>query len=69
MVATCAFFVLPNYPTTTRWLSEDEKRLAVARLLYNENGDSATGEGEQISHWTAFKLAIKDFKTWVFVLW
>jgi MFS family permease len=64
-VACVSFFVLPNYPTTTKWLSIEEKRLAVARLL---SADSTGDEDPHMTHWTAFKLACKDPKTWVFVV-
>lgn len=67
VVACFAYFVLPDYPLTTKWLSEDEKRLATARLLAVQR--IANEEEEpHMSHWQAFKLACKDPKTWVFVL-
>ncbi|BEI83018.1 hypothetical protein CcaverHIS002_0308860 [Cutaneotrichosporon cavernicola] len=66
VVACAAFFVLPNYPTTTKWLSEDEKRLATARLLAVQR--EGAEEEPHMGHWMAFKLACKDPKTWVFVL-
>lgn len=52
-------FVLLDYPTTTKWLSEREKALAVARLVSNED------LGERLGHRQAFVAACKDFKTWV----
>lgn len=64
-VSLVAFFVLPNYPLTTKWLNDDEKKLATARLLANQD---QTEEAPHMSHWTAFKLACKDPKTWIFVL-
>lgn len=64
VVACAAFFVLPNYPATTKWLSHEEKKLAMARLL----SAASTDEEPPMGHWTAFKLACKDPKTWVFVL-
>ncbi|KLT38881.1 MFS general substrate transporter [Cutaneotrichosporon oleaginosum] len=67
VVACFAFFILPNYPLTTKWLSDDEKRLATGRLLASARG-TTEDEEEHISHWQAFKLACKDPKTWVFVL-
>ncbi|KAL4956023.1 major facilitator superfamily domain-containing protein [Aspergillus filifer] len=32
LVAICAIFILPNFPRTTGWLSEEEKQLAAWRL-------------------------------------
>ncbi|WWC69764.1 uncharacterized protein I206_103707 [Kwoniella pini CBS 10737] len=60
-IASVAFFVLPNYPTNTGWLSDSEKDLAVARLAVGQE------QGTDISHKAAFISAIKDPKTWVFL--
>jgi hypothetical protein len=48
-----------DYPTTTKWLSEREKALAVARLVSNED------KSERLGHRQAFVAAVKDLKTWV----
>ncbi|WWD16921.1 hypothetical protein CI109_101353 [Kwoniella shandongensis] len=58
VIACFAYFVLPNYPTTTKWLSADEQRLAVARL---HNGQEEAGD---MSHKEAFLAALKDPKTY-----
>jgi MFS family permease len=65
VAAVVAFFVLPNYPATTKWLTPEEKKLASARLL---SGVPTEEEEPHVGHWTAFKQACKDPKTWVFVL-
>jgi hypothetical protein len=31
-VAALAIFILPDFPTTTRWLSPEEQRLAEVRM-------------------------------------
>ncbi|WWC85182.1 uncharacterized protein L201_000040 [Kwoniella dendrophila CBS 6074] len=62
VIAVVAYFVLPNYPTTTKWLSESEKRLAVARLSTGHE------EGSDMSHKQAFIIALKDPKTYVFMI-
>lgn len=48
-----------DYPTTTRWLTDREKKFAVARLVTNEDA------ADRIGHMQAFKLSVKDWKTWV----
>lgn len=63
--ASISFFILPNYPATTKWLSEEERRLATARLL---SAEASEDEEPHMGHWQAFKEAAKDPKTWVFVL-
>lgn len=64
-VACFAFFVLPNYPATTKWLTPEERELAQIRLVA---GNDAVDEEPHMSHWTAFKEACKDPKTWCFAL-
>ena len=50
---------LTDYPSTTRWLSEREKKFAVARLVTNEDA------ADRLGHMQAFKASVKDWKTWV----
>ena len=65
-LAMCAYFVLPNFPRTTSWLTENERQLAVWRL------DEDIGEDDWIDsqHQTFFhgmKLAFQDIKMWILV--
>lgn len=65
-VAIIAYFVLPNFPTTTPWLSEDEKTLAAWRLEEDiGEEDRAAGEGQSLFH--GAKLAAQDIKMWILV--
>ena len=62
-VALIAVFVLPDFPSTTRWLSEDERRLAMRRM----EEDAGVGDEQQTEsggHMTGFWLAVKDWKVW-----
>jgi len=47
---------------TTKWLSEEEKVLAVVRLQVREEDE------EHMSHKAALVEALKDPKTWTFML-
>jgi hypothetical protein len=40
--ACAAFFVLPNFPRTTTWLTEEERQLAVYRLQKDIGEDNWT---------------------------
>ena len=65
-LAILAVFVLPNFPRTTSWLTEEERQLAIWRL------DEDIGEDDWISSedqtiWHGFKLAAADPKMWIFV--
>ncbi|KAI4722797.1 MFS transporter [Aureobasidium sp. EXF-10727] len=63
-IAFIAFFVLPNFPRTTKWLSEEERQLAVWRLQEDIGMDDwVSSEGQ--SFWHGFKLAFTDIKTYV----
>lgn len=63
VVAFIAYFILPNFPHTTKWLSEQERQLAVHRL----QADVGEAETEDESHgfFHGFVLALKDPKTYV----
>jgi hypothetical protein len=58
-----AIFILPDFPTNTRWLSDEERRLALKRL------EEDTGVGDQQETETGgplhgLVLAIKDWRVW-----
>ncbi|ORY26990.1 major facilitator superfamily transporter [Naematelia encephala] len=61
-IASVAYFVLPNFPTTTKWLTDEEKRLAVYRLQVGPE------QVDDMTHKQAFIEALKDPKTWCFMI-
>ncbi|ETS74505.1 hypothetical protein PFICI_14371 [Pestalotiopsis fici W106-1] len=61
VVFACATaFVIPDWPATTKWLTEEEKALGVVRLI-----EDAGEEDSEIKTWHAFKMAAKDFRIWL----
>ncbi len=66
VIAFGCFFVLPNFPRTTSWLTEEERTLAVWRLEEDIGEDDWTGSAEQ-TFWQGAKLAFMDYKTYVMV--
>lgn len=66
LVSVGALFALPDFPSTTRWLTPDERALASRRLAGDSLGD--TQDGETIHHKVALKMALTDWRTWAFVL-
>ena len=56
-------FILPDFPTTTRWLTEEERRLATKRME-EDAGVGDEGETEVGGHGAGLWLAIKDWKVW-----
>ncbi|KAM5355034.1 hypothetical protein ACJ41O_001680 [Fusarium nematophilum] len=66
-IAISAYFVLPNFPRTTRWLSPEENEMAVYRLYAEVSHSEWTSSEDQIT-WRAFTMAMKDWKNWLFVV-
>lgn len=58
--------MLPDFPRTTTWLTEEETALAVWRLEEDIGQDDWTTSEEQ-TFWHGFKLALEDVKMWVLV--
>ncbi|CZT10764.1 related to putative tartrate transporter [Rhynchosporium agropyri] len=62
LVACIAFFLLPNWPTNTKWLSPQESEMAQYRVLLS-NGGRDEGVG---GTWDGVKAAVQDPFTWLF---
>lgn len=67
VIALAAFFVLPNFPATTKWLSDTERQLAMWRLKEDVGTDDWVNPEEQ-TLFHGFKLAFTDIKTWILVV-
>ncbi|KAK3941220.1 putative pantothenate transporter liz1 protein [Diplogelasinospora grovesii] len=66
-VAFGAYFVIPNFPRTTTWLTEEERILAVWRLEEDIGQDDWTSSADQ-TFWQGAKLAFLDIKTYVLMV-
>jgi len=66
-IAIAAFFILPNFPRTTSWLSEEERQLAVWRLQEDIGEDDWVSASEQ-GFFHGFKLACQDIKMWIMMV-
>lgn len=53
--------------STTRWLNEDERWLAAARLS-SDNIGSAQGHGATSGHWYSLKESLSDWRTWMMTI-
>ncbi|KAF2008908.1 pantothenate transporter liz1 [Aaosphaeria arxii CBS 175.79] len=67
IIAVSAFWVLPNFPRTTTWLSEEERQLAAYRLI-EDVGEDDWQSSEDQSFFNGLKLALLDIKTWVLTI-
>ena len=64
-VAIAAGFILPDYPATTKWLSEEERNFASWRLMADIN---ETDDTHSRSIWERVKLCLTDYRLYLFVL-
>lgn len=64
VVALLGFWLLPNTPLTTRWLSEREREIAHGRM----ERDKLSDDVGQASAMEGLKQACRDKRTWLFVL-
>lgn len=67
VVAICAMIFLPDYPATTRWLTEEEKTVAQARLI-RDNGAEDVLQEEKVTLLQGVIMAAKDMRVWVFAV-
>lgn len=63
IVAITAFYILPDFPLTTTWLTEEERQLATYRLLEDIGEEDSDSEPQSFFH--GLKLALLDIKTWI----
>lgn len=63
LVATFGFFLLPDDPSQTRWLTPAERELCAERIRRDTVGQKSRG-----STWDGFKQAVADPRTWLFCL-
>lgn len=62
-VAVVAIFILPDFPTNTKWLSPEERELALLRMT-EDAGVGDESETERGGHMTGIFLAISDWRVW-----
>lgn len=63
VIAIIGFFLLPDFPLTTWWLTEEERKLAHDRMEL----DTVDNKGET-STWEGFKQAVSDPVVWIFAM-
>ncbi|KAG1879312.1 MFS general substrate transporter [Suillus tomentosus] len=64
LIAICAIFILPNFPHNTRWLTPEERSLAISRLL--EDGYGKADESGKQTTIQGLWDAVFDWKVWWF---
>lgn len=66
-IACVAFFILPNFPRTTSWLTTEERELAIWRLQ-EDIGEDDWVDGAHQSFGQGAKMAFADPKTYVLTI-
>ncbi|KAF4785241.1 major facilitator superfamily transporter [Colletotrichum scovillei] len=61
VIAVIGFFLLPDFPQTTKWLTQEERDLAYNRMEL----DTVANKGET-STWNGLRQAAKDPMVWIF---
>ena len=70
-VAFLGMVILPDYPHSTRWLTDEERAFASWRLLadINEADENGSRDGSgRSSLWDGVRLALVDYRLYLFVL-
>ncbi|KAF2019453.1 MFS general substrate transporter [Aaosphaeria arxii CBS 175.79] len=67
-IAIAAFFILPNYPATTKWLTPQERALAMWRLEVDAAGEEDWVDSSSQPIFDGFKMLMKDPKNWILVV-
>ncbi|KAM0349839.1 hypothetical protein ACHAP4_010194 [Fusarium culmorum] len=66
--AAVTYFVVPDYPATTPWLSDEERRIAVLRMAEDANKEDDRAD---VSSWQGAKMAFADpalYMIWIMQL-
>lgn len=64
-VALFGYWLLPNYPIDTKWLSEEQRHYAAWRLAVDMGSDDSD---EDLGLLASVKMAVKDPKLYLFML-
>ncbi|KAF1985931.1 phthalate transporter [Aulographum hederae CBS 113979] len=67
-VSIIAFFVLLDFPATSKKLTLRERQLATVRILKDGIDSGTANKADRLTHWQAFKAAIADPRTYFFLL-
>lgn len=64
-IALVGYWLLPNYPKTTKWLSEEQRQYAAWRLAMDVGSDDTAGE---LGLMDSIKAAVCDPKLYLFMV-
>ncbi|KAK2624961.1 hypothetical protein QTJ16_005330 [Diplocarpon rosae] len=64
-IAFSSIFVLPDYPSTAKWLSDDERHFAEWRMIDDAKESDDTASTSLLA---GLELALKDYRLYIFIL-
>lgn len=67
-IAALAYWVLPDFPANTKWLSEEERAMAVWRMQEDAAGEEDWTSSSKEPLLDGFKMLMKDPKNWILVV-
>ncbi|KAF9018374.1 MFS general substrate transporter [Hymenopellis radicata] len=67
-VALFTWMILPDWPATTKWLTPEERSIAIQRLKHDGIGGVSANGAAEPSHRESLKLALADWRTWFLVV-
>ena len=68
VIAAMAFWVLPDFPANTKWLTEEERAMAVWRMQEDAAGEEDWTTSSKQPLFDGFKMLMKDPKNWILVV-
>ncbi|KAL1874416.1 hypothetical protein VTK73DRAFT_293 [Phialemonium thermophilum] len=67
-IAIVCIFILPDFPATTPWLTDQERQLAMYRLQRDAAGEEDWVSSSSQPLLDGFKMLMKDPKNWILVV-
>ncbi|KAF5605864.1 nicotinamide mononucleotide permease [Fusarium pseudoanthophilum] len=68
VIAFCCYWILPDFPATTKWLTEEERAIALWRMEVDAAGEQDWTAGDQQSLFHGFNLPLQDPRNWILIV-
>ncbi|KAH0426078.1 TNA1 is necessary for nicotinic acid import into the cell [Colletotrichum camelliae] len=68
LIACGAFFILPDFPANTKWLTEQERQMAMWRMEVDAAGEEDWTSSSEQPIFAGFKMILVDPVNWILVV-